>query len=51
MSPNILFLGWDQPWTELFAGWLAREPDRLTRRLVIVPTRESGRRLRERLVN
>ena len=50
MSQNIVFLGWDKPWTELFAGWLAREPDRLRRRLVVVPTRESGRRLRESLV-
>jgi ATP-dependent helicase/nuclease subunit B len=51
MSQNIVFLGWDKPWTELFAGWLEREPDRLRRRLVVVPTRESGRRLREWLVS
>ncbi len=51
MSPNIVFLGWDKPWTDLIAGWLGGEPDRLRRRLVVVPTRESGRRLRERLVN
>ena len=50
-SISIIFLGWDKPWTELFAGWLAREPDRLRRRLVVVPTRESGRRLREWLIN
>ena len=51
MSQNIVFLGWDRPWTNLFAGWLEREPDRLRRRLVVVPTRESGRRLREWLVS
>jgi ATP-dependent helicase/nuclease subunit B len=50
MSPNIVYLGWAQPWTALFGGWLEREPDRLRRRLVVVPTRESGRRLREWLV-
>lgn len=51
MSPAIIFLGWDQPWVNLFAGWLEREPDRLRRRLIVVPTRESGRRLRELLVS
>lgn len=51
MSQSILFLGWDKPWTDLFAGWLESEPDRLRRRLVVVPTRESGRRLRERMVS
>jgi len=51
MSQNILFLGWDQPWANLFAAWLEREPERLRRRLVVAPTRESGRRLRERLVS
>ena len=50
MSQNLIFLGWDQPWAKLFAEWLEREPGRLRRRLVVVPTRESGRRLRERLV-
>jgi len=51
MSHNIVFLGWAKPWTDLFAGWLEREPDLLRRRLVVVPTRESGRRLREWLVS
>jgi ATP-dependent helicase/nuclease subunit B len=51
MSQTIVFLGWDKPWTDLFAGWLESEPDRLRRCLVVVPTRESGRRLRERLVS
>ena len=51
MSQTIVFLGWDKPWTDLFAGWLEIEPERLRRCLVVVPTRESGRRLRERLVS
>ena len=51
MSQNVFFLGWNKPWTDLFAGWLQKEPDRLLRRLVVVPTRESGRRLRECLVS
>ena len=51
MSQNIVFLGWDQPWANLFAEWLEREPGRLRRQLVVAPTRESGRRLRERLVS
>jgi ATP-dependent helicase/nuclease subunit B len=44
------FLGWNRPWIELVADWLWAEPDLLRRRLVVVPTRESGRRLRELLV-
>jgi ATP-dependent helicase/nuclease subunit B len=51
MSHNIVFLGWAKPWTDLFAGWLESDPDRLRHRLVVVPTRESGRRLREWLVS
>lgn len=54
VSPGVLtavFLGWGRPWTHLFAEWLGREPDRLRRRLVVVPTLESGRRLRECLVS
>ena len=50
MSQSLVFLGWDRPWTELFARWLERAPEQLRRRLVVVPTRESGRRLKERLV-
>ncbi|HNQ87701.1 MAG TPA: PD-(D/E)XK nuclease family protein [Verrucomicrobiota bacterium] len=50
MSGNVVFLGWDRPWALLFADWLAQAPDRLRRRLVVVPTRESGRRLRECLL-
>ena len=50
MLEDIVFLGWDRPWTDLFAEWLKKEPDKLRHRMVVVPTRESGRRLRERLV-
>jgi len=50
MPINVQFLGWERPWAELFAAWLWREPDRLRRRWVVVPTRESGRRLREALL-
>ncbi len=49
MNRRVVFLGWDEPWTRLFAKWLEKEPGRLRRRLVVVPTRESGRRLRESL--
>jgi ATP-dependent helicase/nuclease subunit B len=50
LSPTLVYLGWGKPWPVLFADWLHREPDRLRRRLVVVPSRESGRRLRECLV-
>ncbi|MFM8334916.1 MAG: PD-(D/E)XK nuclease family protein [Opitutaceae bacterium] len=49
-EPRREFLGWDRPWSTLFAGWLAAEPEKLRRRLVVVPTREAGRRLRESLL-
>lgn len=45
-----VFLGWTRPWSLLFAEWLAAEPEKLRRRLVVVPTREAGRRLRESLL-
>jgi len=51
MSQELVYLGWDEPWADLVVRWLTREPDRLRRRLVVVPTRESGRRLRESLVS
>ncbi len=48
------FLGWDAPLAERAVGWLAREWDRrgpldLSTLGVVVPTRQAGRRLRERL--
>ncbi|MFI5356220.1 MAG: PD-(D/E)XK nuclease family protein [Opitutales bacterium] len=55
-SANVVrhFLRWDRPllaqaaaW--LAQGWMGRAPLDLSRQLVIVPTRQSGRRLREAL--
>lgn len=48
------FLPWDGPWLPQAAAWLARGwagggPLDLSRQLVIVPTRQAGRRLREAL--
>jgi ATP-dependent helicase/nuclease subunit B len=50
MNPDIILLGWNEPWVDLLARWLWTQPDRLRHRLVVVPTRESGRRLREVLL-
>ncbi|MEM7147588.1 MAG: hypothetical protein AAF591_20910, partial [Verrucomicrobiota bacterium] len=48
------FLGWEGPLLERVAGWLARDWDGggvwdLSATMVVVPTRQSGRRLREYL--
>ena len=48
------FLPWNQPWLPQVAQWLARDwkgtgPLDLSKLLVVVPTRQSGRRLRETL--
>lgn len=48
------FLPWDQPWLPQAAAWLARGwngrgPLDLSRTLALVPTRQSGRRLRQAL--
>ena len=48
--PRRIFLGWEKPWSRSIAEWLATDPERLRRRLVVVPTREAGRRLRETLL-
>ena len=54
-SPRRHFLPWDRPLLPQAAAWLAREWDAargpldLSGTLVIVPTRQSGRRLREAL--
>lgn len=49
-TPTLRFLGWDRPALELVADallqWDAAEPDSFRRALVVVPTAESGRRLR-----
>jgi len=54
MSVNRHFLPWDKPLlpqavAHLAAGWNGAGPLDLSRLLVIVPTRQSGRRLREAL--
>jgi ATP-dependent helicase/nuclease subunit B len=53
-SPRRHFLSWDRPLLPQAVAWLARgwpagQPLDLTRTLIIVPTRQSGRRLREAL--
>lgn len=49
--PTLHFLGWDRPAIELVAEKLEElndtAPDTFRRAIVVVPTRESGRRLRE----
>jgi len=44
-----VFLGWDKPFLELATSWLLARRDELPRWLVIVPTSQAGRRLREAL--
>lgn len=50
-TPTLHFLGWDRPAIELVAEKLeelhAADPDTFRRATVVVPTSESGRRLRE----
>jgi len=52
-SPRRVFLGWHQSALELVSDRLLRlnreNPNRFRRALIVVPTEESGRRLRERL--
>ena len=52
--PEIRFLGWDRPVLDLAidflaSGWTGEGPLDLSDRLVILPTRHAGRRLRESL--
>ncbi len=53
MEPRIEILPWDRPLLEQAVEWLARDLPTgnldLSRHLIVVPTREAGRRLRERL--
>jgi len=54
MTPRRIFLPWDRPLLPQAAAWLAGEwagggPLDLSRVLIVVPTRQSGRRLREAL--
>ncbi|MFD0895447.1 PD-(D/E)XK nuclease family protein [Luteolibacter ambystomatis] len=43
------FLGWDRPFLGLLVAWLLARRDALPGMLVVVPTAQSGRRLREAL--
>ena len=43
------FLGWDQPFLTRAVEWLLERRDDLPGMLVVVPTSQSGRRLRETL--
>ena len=54
VHPRRHFLSWDQPWLRQAVAWLARGwdgngPLDLSGALAIVPTKQSGRRLREAL--
>lgn len=50
-QPDLCFLGWEKPAIELVTErllcWARREPETFRRAVVVVPTAESGRRLRE----
>ncbi len=43
------FLGWDEPFLTKAVAWLLARRDELPQMLVVVPTAQSGRRLREAL--
>ena len=47
--PQRVFLGWDRPFLGLAVEWLLARRDQLPGLLVVVPTTESARRLREAL--
>ena len=44
-----VFLGWDRPFLTAAVDWLLERRDGLPEMLVVVPTAQSGRRLREAL--
>ncbi len=44
-----VFLGWDEPLLTHAVAWLLQRRDELPKMLVVVPTAQSGRRLREAL--
>lgn len=44
-----VFLGWDEPFLTKAVGWLLARRDDLPTMIVVVPTAQSGRRLREAL--
>ncbi|MEI6655098.1 MAG: PD-(D/E)XK nuclease family protein [Verrucomicrobiota bacterium] len=45
--PERVFLGWDRTFLQRAVAWLLERRDQLPGMLVVVPTAESGRRLRE----
>ena len=47
--PERVFLGWDRPFLGLLTEWLLARRTGLPSMLVVVPTAQSGRRLREAL--
>ena len=51
LAPMVqsVFLGWDRPFLTRAADWLLERRDALPRLLVVVPTSQGGRRLREAL--
>ena len=44
--PERVFLGWDRPLLPSVSDWLLSEPEKVASTIVIVPTSNSGRRLR-----
>lgn len=47
--PERVFLGWDRPFLGPLTAWLLSRREQLPGMLVVVPTAQSGRRLREAL--
>ncbi len=47
--PERVFLGWDRPFPGLLADWLLARRDELPSMLLVLPTAQAGRRLREML--
>lgn len=47
--PNSVFLGWDEPFLEPLVEWLLERREEFPGMRVVVPTAQSGRRLRETL--